>query len=150
MGLLLSVGSLVFAVSVSLQVHTPAQPNKGPTLEQRIDSLTSSLKGAAATTQQIEGEVQARQALLARLQADAHTYEQLIKVDKPQADAVAQVLRGELAKSQRTSLWQQIAIDAAFFLLGLLAHPALKVSKALLASWKGRRQTVDPGPAEGL
>ena len=88
------------------------------TLEERVDRLTNSLKDATRLISNIENEIQARSRVATELQKDVERYNQLSELKKPEVEAVAQVLRGELAKEGSKSFWKGVAINFVFFLLG--------------------------------
>ena len=56
---------------------------------------------------------------MGKLQADARTYEELARVNRAQAEAVATLVRGELASEGRRSFWKQFAMNLGFFLAGV-------------------------------
>ena len=88
------------------------------TLEQRITRLTSSLHDATPLINHIQAEIEARQQLVDKLQRDVDTYNKIVESKKPEVEAVAQLLRGELKKEGRRSFWQGVAINFVFFVLG--------------------------------
>jgi predicted phage tail protein len=82
-------------------------PSEG--MQERVDRLTRTLRDAmralAATSEELQHEVDRGQQLVTKLEADAHTYEELAKVNRAQAEAVAILVRSELATEGRRSLW---------------------------------------------
>lgn len=57
---------------------------------------------------------------MAKLQADAHTYEELARVNRTKAEAVATLVRGELATEGRRSFWKGFAMNLGFFVAGVV------------------------------
>jgi hypothetical protein len=89
-----------------------------PTLEDRVAQLSGSLAVAVRQISDIEQEIQARQALVLRLRADVRRNRELIQVSETHAEAVAQVLRGELVRVERRTARRDILLGAVYFLLG--------------------------------
>jgi len=69
---------------------------------------------------EIEREVKARSALAERLQEDVERHRELLKLNRSEVDAVAQTLGVEVRREGRRSFWVSLAINAAFFGLGVL------------------------------
>src|SRR5262245_40933388 len=69
-------------------------------VQQRVQRLTSSLQGAMTAlteiSEELQSEIEHGRELVAKLEADARTYEQLAKVSREQAEAVATLVRGEM------------------------------------------------------
>jgi ABC-type transporter Mla subunit MlaD len=95
----------------------------GESAQDRVERLTGTLRDAmqalAATSEELQQEVEQGQQLVTKLQADAHTYEELARVNRAQAEAVAVMVRGELALEGRRSFWKQFVMNFAFFLAGV-------------------------------
>jgi hypothetical protein len=94
----------------------------GQPVQERVDQLTRTLRDAmralAATSQELQREVDRGQQLVAKLEADVRTYEELARVNRAQAEAVATLVRGELATEGRRSFWKGFAMNFGFFLAG--------------------------------
>ncbi len=89
-----------------------------PTVEQRIDRLTSALTEASRAIQQIESEMNERRHLAEELQRDVETYNRLKELNQQQIEAITQVV-GEAATGEaRRSFWYGVAVNFGFFLLG--------------------------------
>jgi hypothetical protein len=73
----------------------------------------------AVTSEELQREVDRGQHLVAKLEADARTYEELARVNRAQAEAVATLVRGELATEGRRSFWKDFAMNFGFFLAGV-------------------------------
>jgi arginine/ornithine N-succinyltransferase beta subunit len=91
-------------------------------VQERVDRLTGTLRDAmrvlAATSEELQQEVDRGQQLVAKLEADARTYEELARVNRAQAEAVAVLVRGELETEGRRSFWKQFGMNFGFFLAG--------------------------------
>jgi t-SNARE complex subunit (syntaxin) len=94
---------------------------KGETTENRIRRLTASLQEAAQLITNIESEITARSVLAEKLQKDIETYNKLVELKKPEVEAVAQLLRGELKREGKRSFWTGFALNFLFFTLGVIA-----------------------------
>ena len=57
---------------------------------------------------------------MAKLEADARTYDELARVNRAQAEAVAVLVRGELETEGRRSFWKGFAMNLGFFLAGVV------------------------------
>jgi hypothetical protein len=77
------------------------------------------LNSAAKTISEIEGEIKKREELVRRLQSDAETATKLSELNKPQLDAVAQVLKGEIERDQRQSFWTAQGLAVFYAILGV-------------------------------
>ena len=114
--LLISTGFVTVLTGVLVQQQSAARP-----LEERISKLTSSLQESAKAVDEAQMEIEARQRLVDRLRSEQQTFEQLRRVDKPTADAIAATLQGELAESERrarVATW--LLLPAWGAVLGLL------------------------------
>ena len=99
----------------------PLERGKEETTENRIRRLTASLQEAAQLIDNIESEITARSVLAENLQKDIETYNKLVELKKPEVEAVAQLLRGELKREGRRSFWTGFALNFLFFALGVTA-----------------------------
>jgi peptidoglycan hydrolase CwlO-like protein len=88
------------------------------TIQDRIGSLTKALGEATTLISHIESEIQARSALAEQLQKDIDEYNKITELKKPEVEAVAQLLRGELQKEGRSTFWKGFALNFVFFILG--------------------------------
>lgn len=95
------------------------------TIEQRVRRLTGSLIEATQLIYQIEGEIESRRTLVDRLQDDLETYNRIVELKRPEVEAVAQLLRGELQKQEKLSFWQNVLINFVFFALGAITSTVL-------------------------
>jgi hypothetical protein len=97
----------------------------GERVQERVDRLTGTLRDAmralAATSEELQREIDQGQQLVAKLQADARTSEELARVNRAQAEAVAMQLRTELQTEGRRSFWKDFAMNFVFFLAGVAA-----------------------------
>jgi hypothetical protein len=94
---------------------------KGETIEDRVSRLTRSLEEATALIGNIESEIQARSDLATQLQEDLDRYNKLVEIKKPEVEAIAQLLRGELQKEGRSTFWKGVLVNFLFFVLGAAA-----------------------------
>jgi hypothetical protein len=95
-----------------------SDPVRPVTIEQRIETLTGSLKAASETIADIEKEINSRKALVTQLQNDAATAKGLIALNKEQVEAVSQALRHEISEAETKNFWTGLATNFAFTLLG--------------------------------
>lgn len=121
--LLAKLSSLAVVVTISFAIMglvnsfwpKPEQPD----IAERIKTLTSSLNSAAKTIAEIEEQIKQREELVHRLQSDAEIAKKLTELNKPQLDAVAQVLKGEIEKDERQKFWTAQALAVFYTLLGV-------------------------------
>jgi hypothetical protein len=81
-----------------------------------LDALAETTKVIAA----VESEVAARSKLAERLQEDIARNRELIALDRPEVEAVAQTFRLEVRREGRRTLLENILLNAFFFGLGVL------------------------------
>jgi t-SNARE complex subunit (syntaxin) len=96
------------------------------TVEDRIRILSHSLAEVTNLISQIEAEVRTRSALVEKLKKDAELYNQIVEINKPEVEAVAQLLRGELKQESKKNFWLGVAVNFVFFVLGALTGFLLK------------------------
>ncbi len=92
-------------------------------LEQRMYRLTESLKSATQSINEIGKEIEAKVELANKLNVEIKAAE----LKTPEVEAVTQLLRKELIKERRNSLWQSMLIKFIFFLLGVGASVAMNM-----------------------
>jgi chromosome segregation ATPase len=114
---MVGAASVVIAIGAVFQDQTRKESG---TIEQRIQTLTTSLNGAAVVIAEIEKEIGARQALVSKLKEDAKIAEGLAKLNAEQLNAVMQTLRGELQRQQQSSFWANIGWNSFFTVLGIV------------------------------
>jgi len=118
---LVTVGSGIAAASIAAlveAVYRRMYPKQKPTLDDRINKLTSALRNSSKLIAEVEDEIDSRHKLVKELQRDAESYQKLVELNKDQVDAVAQLLQGELRKENRGAFWKGIGANFVFFLLG--------------------------------
>jgi uncharacterized membrane protein YdfJ with MMPL/SSD domain len=98
-------------------------------IQQRAEQLSKSLTDATTLIDQMQADIQSRQAMVTKLQSDLETYNKLATLKKDEVEAVAQVLRGEIDRNSRRSFWEGVAVNFTFFILG-----------AVVSWFVGRRQ----------
>lgn len=113
-GIMAAVAGVLFGFLQERQKRRQAEE----TLEKRVGRLTASLSDAVRLIDEVQGEIEARQKLVEKLEKDAETYEQIAQLRQAEVEAVAQVLRGELRKEGGRSLRQTLGINSLFFLSG--------------------------------
>jgi hypothetical protein len=74
----------------------------------------------AATEEEVQERIASGRSLIAKLEHDIELYEELARVDQPQAEALATVVRGEVTREGRRSFWIQLALNFVFFIAGVL------------------------------
>jgi t-SNARE complex subunit (syntaxin) len=96
------------------------------TVEDRIRILSHSLTEVTNLISQIESEVKTRSELVEKLKKDAELYNKLVEINKPEVEAIAQLLRGELKQESKKNFWLGVAVNFVFFVLGALTGFLLK------------------------
>ena len=79
------------------------------------------MREATELVSHIESEITSRSALAEKLQKDVDVYNKLVELKKPEVEAVAQLLRGELEREGKISFWKGFATNFLFFVLGAIA-----------------------------
>lgn len=115
--------SAVFGVYTVKRAEQGAGKSAPASLEERITSLAAGLSKAARAIDEIESETQARQQLVARLEADAVRHGQLLALDRDKVEAVVQMVGGEVrAESRRAArrqFWLGLLQSVFFFVAGI-------------------------------
>ncbi len=117
-GLLFAFLGVITAISSIIKPDIFTNEQKAETLEMRIGELTRSLGISAKLVSEIEQEIEKRRTLVGKLQEDAEQAKKLSALNAEQVAAVAQALRGELHKEDRTSFWIGVATNLFFAILG--------------------------------
>jgi hypothetical protein len=112
-----AAGIIGLVAAVTSVIPWATAPGK-QTLEERIRTLTKSLNDSAALISVIEQEVDQRQQLVVKLQADAAEAEKLKALSADQVAAVAQALHGQLQSESRSAFWPSILTNLFFAFLG--------------------------------
>jgi hypothetical protein len=122
------IGSLVLIVAMfSYAIEGVTITRSGQQdLPGRIARLSYALLEATKSIGDIEKEIQARQKLANQLRKDAETAQNLIALNEPQVQAIAQSLRGQLEEKERESYWWNIAQNVGFAFLGALLGELLR------------------------
>ena len=87
---------------------------------QRVNKLIKALSQSTNLIDEISLEIDARQKLVDKLQKDIEIYNKIAEIKKSEVEAVSQLLRGEIHKESRSSLWQNIIINFTFFCVGIV------------------------------
>jgi hypothetical protein len=124
-GALIVVVAVLAAAIASLQTRERRQDeHTRESLRQRAQRLTATLQDAmtalATTSEELQREVDRGRELVAKLEQDAQTYEELVRVRREQAEAVAVLLRSEIKAEGRRSFWLQFGVNLGFFLAGVV------------------------------
>jgi hypothetical protein len=104
-GAILLGGGLAYTYKILLLISRPAVIKAE--LQDRIKILTNTLNESARAIEDIEKEIGQRTNLVERLKRDADTAERLAAVNREQAEAIAQTLKGELDRQERANLLEQ-------------------------------------------
>ncbi len=90
------------------------------TTAQRVNKLTKALSKSTQLIDEISLEIDARQKLVDKLQKDIEIYNKIAEIKKSEVETVCQLLKGEIRKESRSSLWQNIIINFTFFCSGVV------------------------------
>jgi len=102
-----------------------------PTLENKLNDLSTSMKNSARLVQEVSAELEVRAATAERLKEEAATAEALAEMNKAQADAVRKLVNSEMGAASRKIRRDAIRIGVLSFVFGggvsllitLLVHP---------------------------
>ncbi|OWV04722.1 hypothetical protein B5D80_19720 [Micromonospora wenchangensis] len=89
-------------------------------LEERLKELGASMQQSSQLIAEIEGGLKIREAAVEKLKQEAQTARNIKDMTDQQRAAVAAVLRTEVAREGRKTLWQGAAVNAFFFVAGVL------------------------------
>jgi hypothetical protein len=89
-------------------------------LEDRLAELADAMRKSSELVTEVEAALQAREAAVERLRAEAETAQQIKDMTEEQQQAVANVLRAEVVRGGRKALWQGAGVNAFFFLAGVV------------------------------
>ncbi len=116
---IVAFGAIISALSMAYTVYARKKMfHEEETTEDRVEKLTKNLQEATKIISNIESEVKERSAIADKLQKDIKHYDKLAKLKKSDIEAVTQLLRGELEKSNKKSFWAGFATNFLFFALG--------------------------------
>jgi len=65
--------------------------------------------------------------LAKKLQNDIEQYNEIVKLKKPEVEAVSQLLRAELVREGKKSFWIGFSIKLLFFILGAVASILISI-----------------------
>jgi len=128
--MLFGIFSILIGTSLAVIVNfliTKKEKKEGPSLEQRIDKLTTSLKESVKLIDTIQSEIESRQHLAKKLQDDITTFDNLAKLKKSEIEAVAQALRTELIVQEKKSFVRDVSINTGFFIAGAIVSVIITV-----------------------
>lgn len=114
-----AISSLIVALAQRKKI------GQGDNLEIKIQKLTTALSDSAHQISNIHSEIIERQKLVEKLKADHEHYEKLVKLKESEVEAVAQLLRGELQKENKTTFMKSIMSNFIFFFLGSIVSLAI-------------------------
>jgi hypothetical protein len=108
------------------------------TIQSRIETLSGSLKDAAAIIAEIEREVNQRRDLVSELERKARLAEQLRAANKEEVEAISLLLREELGRNESRNFWSSFVQNAFFMLAGaFVGH--------FVERWMSRRRKTEIG-----
>ena len=109
-------------LSMFTTIRKRKEKEKAPTIEDRITTLSESLKNSLSVISEIESEIENRSQVVSKLKDDVKRYEKLKELNEAQVEAIAQTIRGEIAGESRKSIWRNAIITFVvaliFFFLG--------------------------------
>jgi len=97
------------------------------TVKQRAARLATALTETASLVEEMDKEISERHALVEKLREDIRSYQELVDLKESQANAVAQLLREELHKSERASILKHFGLHFLFYVLGIASTIAFEV-----------------------
>lgn len=103
---------------VADRVERGARQRRLGTLEERLQRAGAGMRDARELVEGVEAELTARQAALARLMVQAAEWERLAALRQQEAEAVTALVRNEVSRGGRRSLWQGAVVNALFFAAG--------------------------------
>lgn len=129
--LLSGVGLWLALYYVFARRSKQAQNQVEETLEGRLATVAESMARASELLTLVQTEIEARATRAKQLAAEVERGEQLALLTQAQKDAVAAVVRREIASEGRRSLWWTVGISGLTFVFGsavtvlvtLLVHP---------------------------
>ncbi|GAA3937277.1 hypothetical protein Aau02nite_78880 [Amorphoplanes auranticolor] len=89
-------------------------------LEDRLQELAGSMKKSSELVAEVEAALDARRAAVDQLRLEAETAQQIKDMSDEQRIAVANVLRAEVAREGKKTLWQGATVNGFFFALGVV------------------------------
>ena len=105
-----------------------SREKEAPSLDDRITTLTDSLRSASSVISEIEKEISKRSQTALKLREDVQRYEQLKDLSQAEVEAVAQTLRSAIAGESRKSMWRNaiitFVIALVFFFVGWFVRGA--------------------------
>lgn len=105
------------------------------TIEERVETFSTSLKDATALIAQIQEEINDRMEVVSNLEVKARTAQEIYNLNKEQVEAIATVFQGEMKKSERWDFWINVAQNMIFMVLGaFLGH--------FVERWMNKRRAV--------
>jgi Fe2+ transport system protein B len=110
-----------FFASVFQLIKQQQNKKKGiVSLQQRIENLTAALRESVKLIDSITREIESKQQLAVKLQKDNEIVENLLKLKRPEVEAIAQTLRTELDAQDKKSFLRGVAVNAGFFIAGAI------------------------------
>jgi hypothetical protein len=121
------VGGVLNAYSWAKSIYREIPPES---LKDRVKRLTVSLQHAMValeeTSAEMQKEIDQSQQLLAKLAQDARTYEHLAQINRPEVEAIAVLVRGEVKTESSRSSRQQFLVNLGFFVAGAVLSVLLQ------------------------
>ena len=84
-------------------------------MEEPINRITKSFSDAIKLINQIQKEIEKKKEEAMKLQKDIQHYKQIMKLKKPEVDAIVEILRKDLQKESEQSFWNNFLVDLFFF-----------------------------------
>ena len=110
---------LAFALRLATdRLERSARQRRLGTLEERLQRAGAQMAEARELVDGVEAELTVRQAAHARLAEQADEWRRLASLRQQEAAAVAALVRSEVSRGGRRSLWQGAVVKALFFAAG--------------------------------
>ncbi len=121
-----TVGVSLLAGVVGFILQSTIRPNVAvPTLEERLKDLGQTMRTSAELLTTVQAEIEARAARAERLAEEVQTAERLAELNKAERDAVARLVRAEIAGESKRSARRDLLINGLFFVAGIAASVAV-------------------------
>lgn len=114
-------GVLILALAVIFTLRARRAAVKSVTdLDARFAGLSSNLDSAAKIISEIDEEVKSRKTAVEGLKLDAQQAEALLKLRKPEVQAVSKALKDELIGSERRTYRGSLVLAIIFCIIGII------------------------------
>ena len=119
---LLTASAVAVAVDAALSSERRQRKSAArvpPTIERRLDDLSTSMRQSARLVEEVSAELELRAAAARQLEEDAKAAEALAALHKDQADAIRRMMDAELETVGRRIRRDSIVIGVASFVAGV-------------------------------